>query len=595
MPRTVTRMWSAIGPSRRRSPRCGRPARAAPARRASASASVVSHSAELGAGRGHRARPRRGSTSSPTTPAPSAASRAHSAPPMKPPAPVTATRVPERSMARTYTRAPCACREPSASPRGRSSPPASPPRSVRRRRASRGRVVAAAAWSAPVALCVAVPAVARARRRRPACCRCGHTSPCTRCPTTIPRRSRRACTIDYPVRDRPRARARRAARRAAAAALRRPAERSARPRRCSSGRTGSGSLVPARHGRSTCCCAIATQFPRAAALIYATFDLGVIVLLADPDRAAVVRRASTGRIGDEAAGADAAPAPDDARLRRAVLGGPLGARSTMALAGNPLAAMPSLHFATSVMAAHVLAGRGSGRGRHRLGLRGHARLRARVPRASTTSWTCSPASRSPRASRRAGAARGAGCSRARLPRRAGARSAGSCGMTERAAPPSTTPNVPDGGATTTRRCRARGITRRAGGAVRRLRRRGRRVPVLRPAADRRPRRHAGTAIREGDPLWLFACLVFELLSFGGYIWLFRAVFVRGEHADRLARELPDHDGRPGGDAPVRGGRRGRRRADRLGAAPLRHAARDGGVADGRASTCCSTASTCSRS
>ena len=34
-------------------------------------------------------------------------------------------------------------------------------------------------------------------------------------------------------------------------------------------------------------------------------------------------------------------------------------------------------------------------------------------------------------------------------------------------------------------------------------------------------------VREGDPLWLFVCLVFEVISFCGYIWLFRAVFVHG--------------------------------------------------------------------
>ena len=34
-------------------------------------------------------------------------------------------------------------------------------------------------------------------------------------------------------------------------------------------------------------------------------------------------------------------------------------------------------------------------------------------------------------------------------------------------------------------------------------------------------------IREGDPAWLVACVLFELVSFGGYIWLFRGVFVRG--------------------------------------------------------------------
>lgn len=34
-------------------------------------------------------------------------------------------------------------------------------------------------------------------------------------------------------------------------------------------------------------------------------------------------------------------------------------------------------------------------------------------------------------------------------------------------------------------------------------------------------------IRQGDPAWLFVCLVFELVSFAGYVWLFRAVFVHG--------------------------------------------------------------------
>ncbi len=48
--------------------------------------------------------------------------------------------------------------------------------------------------------------------------------------------------------------------------------------------------------------------------------------------------------------------------------------------GNPLAAMPSLHFATSVMAALLLAEVGPVAGRARLRLRGDARVRARVPR-----------------------------------------------------------------------------------------------------------------------------------------------------------------------------------------------------------------------
>jgi uncharacterized protein (TIRG00374 family) len=32
---------------------------------------------------------------------------------------------------------------------------------------------------------------------------------------------------------------------------------------------------------------------------------------------------------------------------------------------------------------------------------------------------------------------------------------------------------------------------------------------------------------EGEPGWIAMCLVFEILSFGGYVWLFRTVFVRG--------------------------------------------------------------------
>src|SRR5256885_8444408 len=35
-------------------------------------------------------------------------------------------------------------------------------------------------------------------------------------------------------------------------------------------------------------------------------------------------------------------------------------------------------------------------------------------------------------------------------------------------------------------------------------------------------------IREGDPAWLAAAFGLEVLSFGGYILLFRAVFTRGE-------------------------------------------------------------------
>jgi len=95
------------------------------------------------------------------------------------------------------------------------------------------------------------------------------------------------------------------------------------------------------------------QFPAAAARVYATFDLGVIgywaVPTAPPWFAAQRGLMEDGRTPE---------------LRRmmveygeqfwkqgwAPLYGVLG--------GNPLAAMPSLHFATSVTAAHVLAGTG---------------------------------------------------------------------------------------------------------------------------------------------------------------------------------------------------------------------------------------------
>ena len=60
----------------------------------------------------------------------------------------------------------------------------------------------------------------------------------------------------------------------------------------------------------------------------------------------------------------------------------------------------------------------------------------------------------------------------------------------------------------------------------RLRRRRGRVPLLRPAPARRPQRHLGR-IKDGRPGWIVAALCFELLSFGGYVILFRVVFTRG--------------------------------------------------------------------
>jgi membrane-associated phospholipid phosphatase len=91
-------------------------------------------------------------------------------------------------------------------------------------------------------------------------------------------------------------------------------------------------------------------FGRAAALTYAVFDLGAVVYWLVPT-APPWYAAAHGRLGD-----DRAP-----QVRRVMIEygeqfwkerwGPLYSL----LGGNPLAAMPSLHFATSVNAAHILA------------------------------------------------------------------------------------------------------------------------------------------------------------------------------------------------------------------------------------------------
>jgi hypothetical protein len=92
------------------------------------------------------------------------------------------------------------------------------------------------------------------------------------------------------------------------------------------------------------------RFPRGAALIYTTFDIGVIgywaVPTAPPWYAAAAGHMDDGRTPE---------------LRRMMVEyGEHFWRSSWAplygvLGGNPLAAMPSLHFATSVTAAHLLA------------------------------------------------------------------------------------------------------------------------------------------------------------------------------------------------------------------------------------------------
>jgi membrane-associated phospholipid phosphatase len=91
------------------------------------------------------------------------------------------------------------------------------------------------------------------------------------------------------------------------------------------------------------------RFPRAAARMYAVFDVGAVFYWAIPT-APPWWAAAQGRIEDS----------ERVRVRRMmieygpVFWGPLWEPLFAFLGGNPLAAMPSLHFATSLMGAHLL-------------------------------------------------------------------------------------------------------------------------------------------------------------------------------------------------------------------------------------------------
>ena len=123
------------------------------------------------------------------------------------------------------------------------------------------------------------------------------------------------------------------------------------------------------------------RFPRSAVLICAVFDLGLagyfLVPTAPPWWAAEHGRIQGMRrimvdVGQQVWG----------RLWSPLYG---------FLGGNPLAAMPSLHFATSLMAAHVLAeARPGGRAPRDGPMRARSASRSCIS-ASTTSWTWPPA------------------------------------------------------------------------------------------------------------------------------------------------------------------------------------------------------------
>ena len=99
------------------------------------------------------------------------------------------------------------------------------------------------------------------------------------------------------------------------------------------------------------------RFPKAAAQMYAVFDLGVIFYWAIPT-APPWWAAREGRI--EAGGEGRIEAGGEVQVRRMmieygpVFWGGLWEPLYAFLGGNPLAAMPSLHFATSLMGAHLL-------------------------------------------------------------------------------------------------------------------------------------------------------------------------------------------------------------------------------------------------
>ena len=68
-------------------------------------------------------------------------------------------------------------------------------------------------------------------------------------------------------------------------------------------------------------------------------------------------------------------------------------------------------------------------------------------------------------------------------------------------------------------------------------------------------------IEDGSPYWMFLALVFTVGMFGGYVMMFRGVFVRAEGAGApgsAGARATDHDGGPG-VADLRGRRRRRPR------------------------------------
>ena len=152
----------------------------------------------------------------------------------------------------------------------------------------------------------------------------------------------------------------------------RPGMAHARPR----ARVGALGLVPGPHGTvAYVLLRHPERFPRAAAMTYAVFDVGASFYWLVPTAPPWYRRPQR-----------RARRPTSQVVRRMMVEygehfwrdgwGPLYS----VFGGNPLAAMPSLHFATSLMAALLLAEVGPVAGAFGFAYAAHARLRAGVPR-----------------------------------------------------------------------------------------------------------------------------------------------------------------------------------------------------------------------
>ena len=463
----------------------------------------------------------------------------------------------ERRTGRYAPAPPCAPRPPSARPRSRRSPPAW------RRRSS------AAASSSPRP---SSPRRPRPRRSRSASssrararvmwgrasCRCGPIWPPTRCPTTIRRRSSagsRSPTPSTPTRG----------------------SAGARRRRCGSS-ARSAATAPSAGGRRLLVWSHwiwfafphgtvlflllrhRDRFPRGAAQIYATFDLGLIGYWAVPT-APPWYAAKEGLMDDGLT-------PE---LRRMMVeyGEQFWGSGWKPLygflGGNPLAAMPSLHFATSVTAARLLAETGRTAGVLGWGYAGTLGVAlVYLGEHYVVDLARRPRARRGRAPRRAagGAAR-----RADVAHRAAAGGPRAL-MTESAAPVQQVSPEPreDDDERPALQLTRRNVIALAGFLILSLGALYFLLPQLAGLDD------TWNRIGDGRPVWIIAAFAVHVRHVRRLRRdVPRRVHARGRRPDRLAGELPDHDGQPRRLAPVRRGRRRRAGADRVGAPPVRHA------------------------